>query len=176
MHIINVGFNSKKWNSLIEGMVDYKILSDKFDQGDAKIAKHIVNAIEDILQNDYNTAYREANLVMKIANGEESQESDNVKCPFCQGRGFIEFEYQNDHRDPADLVEARAPCIACDGVGEMNAYDCLSLYANNSNPVDMIIHILQGNMICGRSIANDIAKEIQSHCNEIFQKSVDKLR
>lgn len=176
MNIINIGFNSKKWNTLIEGTADYKILSDKFDQGDAKIAKHIVNAIENILQNNYNTAYMEAHLAMKIANGEESQESDNVKCPFCQGRGFVEFEYQSDHRDPADLVEARAPCIACDGVGEMNAYDCLTMYANNSNPVDVIIHILQGNMIRGRSIANNIAKEIQSHRDEIFQKSVDKLR
>lgn len=175
MDIINVGFRSKKWRLLNENS-GIKSIQKSLDEENAKVCKHIINSISNLLEDDYNNAYREAHLALKHSEGMDSPESEETKCPFCQGVGYLEFQYQNDPNDPSDMVEEKAPCEACNGEGTMNAYDLLTLYDGSDRPERVIENIVRGNMTQAKELAQEITNTINSHYDEVFEKSVDRLR
>ena len=175
MNIINVGFRSNKWKMFKENSANYEP-SKALSEGNPKVAKHIVNAISNLMGDDYNTAFREAHLALKHSRGEDSPESDETKCPFCQGDGILEFEYQRGHNNPSDIVEGEAQCIACNGNGRINSYDLLALYDASDRPEKVIENILRGNMTGAKKLAQEIMNAINSHYDEVLEKSIDKLR
>lgn len=174
MNVINVGFNSKYWNVLVEGSDEYRNLSVALDSGDGVTARHIMKTVMGLLSGDLNTAYREAHSALKASEGNPSDTVDTVRCPFCKGDGVIEFEdipTISGYNDPADAVDVEADCNACNGTGMINASELLDNYADNSYPEHVVMAVIKGDMIQAKELSKAVMNEILSHANDNLEKS-----
>ena len=172
MNVINVGFNSKHWNILVEASDDYKGLSSALDDDNAEVATHIMNTINAVLDGEgsYNQAYREAHNAIKASNGMKLDGSENTTCPFCNGEGTVFFDIENSNA-PWDVKEDWGHCDACNGNGFIKTSDLFANFAENSLPEHVVMSVIKGDMLSARDMAKEVMREIMSHEEDNISKS-----
>ena len=173
MNVINVGFNSKYWNVIVEASDEYKVLSEALDDDNPVVATHIMNTIIGVLSNEdgsMNNAYREAHKAIKASDGMDTGGGERTTCPFCQGEGILEFEL-SDENDPSHVKETWADCNACKGQGSINTNDLFNEYSGSALPEHVVMAVVRGNMIEARDIATAVMRDIMSYTSENNEKS-----
>lgn len=177
MNIINVGFNSKNWDILVETSEQYRVISQSLDNENSEVAYHIIQTINNLVEGDYNTAYREAHKSIRIARGESGDNLTEVRCPFCNGDGVLETEQipmRGGYQDPTDAVDAEVMCNACKGAGKLDATVLLNDFADSSYPEHVVMSVIKGNMIQAKSLAQAVVGEIKSHESANLEASVER--
>jgi len=161
---------------LVEGSDEYKALSLSIENGDSKTAKHMLSAINELLNGNNNEAYREAHNAIRSSEGGDTGGDDSAVCPFCGGDGVLEFKHAptvDGYQDPADAVDAEASCKACKGKGNMTAIELFDNYAGDSYPEHVVMSLIRGNMAEAKSLASAVVSEIRSHEDDNFEKSTE---
>ena len=174
MNVINVGFNSKYWNILVEASDDYKGLSTALDNDDAKVATAIMNTIYALMSGggSDNDAYKSAHRAIQASNGMDVGLGENTQCPFCHGEGIVYYDIENGNA-PWETKEEWGSCNACGGNGVINSADLFSTFAEHSLPEHVVMSVIKGDVKSATDIAKEVMREILSHEDDNLDKSIE---
>lgn len=173
MNVINVGFNSRHWNVMVEASDEYKLLSEALDDDNPVVATHIMNTINSLLSNEdgaMNNAYREAHSAVKASDGMDTGGGERTTCPFCQGEGILEFEIA-DPNDPSRVKEEWVDCNACKGQGSIETNKLFNEYSGSALPEHVVMAVIRGNMVEARDIAKAVMSDIMSYESDNLERS-----
>ena len=173
MKVINVGFNSKYWNVMVEASDEYKGISNALDNDNAVVATHIMNTIKLLLSGEgsHNDAYNEAHGAIQASNGIDGGDIEDTACPFCLGEGIVYYDNENTNA-PWDVKEEWGHCNACSGKGTINSADLFNDYAENALPEHVVMSVVRGDMNSAMDIAKEVMSEILSHEADNIDKSI----
>ena len=171
MDPINIGFKSVHWIKLMES-TEYSELAKAIDEDNQGAMAAIYAALRAIFDGDSTSSMSRAHHALQLAkNGPHGQHS--VKCPFCDGTGSIQIEYNSKGDAPEDIKSVDASCSACDGTGQINISRMFSGYLGSTYPENGVIAILDRKFEDAKQIANAVFSEIKKHEHTIKQKSLD---
>ena len=173
MNVINVGFNSKYWNVMVEASDDYNELSNALDNENSEVATIIMKTIKALLDGDgsYNDIYRIAHEAVRIANGNKSDEGTSSVCPFCDGEGTVFYSTENSNA-PWEEKEDWGICDACNGKGSLDSSELFTKYAGHALPEHVIMSVVKGDMKAATDLAREVMREILSHESDNIEKSM----